>query len=338
MIKSKYYIEELKQFVEDFDFSPFKNSTFLVTGATGLIGSYLVDSLLASNKNIKVIVIARNLEKAKKMFESKLVKFVQLTDYNFDYISIKNIDYIVSAAGYSDPKNFANYPVETIKVNANLNLTLLELSKQLKNLKKYIYLSSGEIYGKCENILYENTLGLVDTTDIRSCYNESKRLTETMCVSYFDEYGVPATIARLSRIYGPTMKIEDSKALSQFIKNSLKGEDIVLKSKGEQLFSYCYVKDAVSGILTLLLKGNCGEAYNLTSDESLKLKDIAGQVASLCGRKVVFELPSELEQKGFSRSVVSVLDTTKIKNLGWKATVSFKDGLEETIKILKEIY
>ncbi len=159
-----------------------------------------------------------------------------------------------------------------------------------------------------------------------------------MARCYVDEYGVNANVARLSSIYGPTMTANDSKAHAQFLRNALEGKDIVLKSKGLQKRTYCYVIDAISGILTVLFKGNNAESYNVSNEKSIaSIAEVANTVAKIAGRKVVFDLPSEIEQNGFSKPQNCILDNKKLRALGWEGKYSLDAGLEECYNILKSI-
>jgi nucleoside-diphosphate-sugar epimerase len=199
-------------------------------------------------------------------------------------------------------------------------------------------LSSFEVYGNAYKDIYkESDSGVIEQNMIRSCYPESKRCMELLTRCYVEEYGVNALIGRLCSIYGPTMLKDDSKAHAQFIKNALRGEDIVLKSKGEQQRTYCYVLDAVTGILCALGKGAIGDAYNISNDESIvTIAEVAKTVADIIGTRVVFDIPDEIEKKGFSKPQNCILDNQKLKTLGWKGKYDIKTGLKECIIILKE--
>ena len=169
----------------------------------------------------------------------------------------------------------------------------------------------------------------------RACYPESKRLSEALCLSYMAEQGVDARIVRLSRIFGPTMLMSDTKASSQFIQKALAGEDIVLKSKGEQLFSYTYVADAVRAMLYVLLHGETGVAYNISNKEcDVRLKDFAAACARWAGREVIFDLPSETERKGYSVAMYAVLDHTRLHSIGYRSMYSFREAVDRTLEIL----
>ena len=177
---------------------------------------------------------------------------------------------------------------------------------------------------------------IIDQTVLRNGYPESKRCCELLVRSYVDEYGVNATIARLPSVYGPTMLKSDSKAHAQFIRNALNGENIVLKSKGEQIRTYCYVIDAVSALFKILLSGQNGEIYNISNENSVaSIADVAKMCADIAGTEVVFDLPDSTEARGFSRSKNCILDNEKLRALGWKGIYSLRDGLEETLEYLR---
>ena len=195
-----------------------------------------------------------------------------------------------------------------------------------------------EVYGNArgEDVFSEDYTGKLNLATARSCYTESKRVSEALCQSYIEERGAKVKIVRLSRIFGPTMLMSDTKASSQFIIKALKDEDIVLKSKGEQLFSYTYVADAVSAMLHVLMHGENGVAYNISNERgNVKLKDFAQICAEWAGRNVVFDLPSEVEQKGFSVATKAILDNAKIKSIGWAPRYDMKGSIYRTCEILK---
>ena len=342
MVYTNKYNTEIANISSNVDLEFLQNKKILISGATGLIGSYLIDVLLSKNdSNIQIGAITTNIAKAKERFykfnEDNRLHFLELDltkDFNID----EKFDYVLHLASFSDPIHYRTFPVETMTMNFNGCKNLLEVAKN-SNATKFLLASSCEIYGTETDNLSEENVGSVNTLDVRSCYNESKRACETLCVAYTHEYKVPTVIARLSRIYGPTMLIKDSKALSQFLRNSLNNEDIVLKSTGEQVFSYCYVADAVKALLILLKSGDNAQAYNITDAYNLySLKEIAEYIASLNNNKVIFELPKLEESIGYSRATKSILLTNKIEKLGWHAEIDLKTGLEKTFNHLKEMY
>lgn len=332
--ESKTYKESINRIASKYK----SNATsILVTGASGLIGSCLVEILLDAGFN----VFALDLQ------EEKLVERFGPETNNLHYIA-QNIckpladkdsfDYIIHAASFADPRSYALYPAETILVNVVGANNVLEYAKKHEK-TRVLMTSTFEVYGKLDQDVYsEEDYGLVDFNSLRSCYPESKRTTEVLVRSYFDEYKVDGLIVRFSSIYGPTMLKNDSKAHAQFLFKGINKEDIVLKSKGEQIRTYTYVMDAVDALLYVLFNGASGESYNIANGESIiSIADLARKIADLCGTKVVYDLPDEIEKKGFSVPRNCILKTDKLAALGWKPKYDIDDGLMETLKIMAEI-
>lgn len=317
---------------------PISDSSVLITGASGLIGSCIVDVLSSANrlfdKNIQIYAMGRDENKLALRFgTSPSVRCISQSVT--EPIEIEGLDYFIHAASNADPRSYALYPVETILTNVLGAQRVLEYSKTNKS--RALLASSFEVYGKLEQDEYgENEYGSIDLNPIRSCYPESKRTAEMLFRSYFDEFGVDCVIARLPSVYGPTMQKGDSKAHAQFLRNALDGKDIVLKSTGTQRRSYCYVIDAVSGLLTVLFKGQSGEIYNVANERSVAtIAEVAQTIASITGRKIVFDFPDEVEKKGFSRPQNCVLNTDKLKRLGWVGHYDLESGMKETVDILR---
>ena len=342
---NELYLEDIKNTIKAAkNVDQLKGKTFFIPGANGLIGSFLIDVLMYLNKDgvsITVVANSRSEEKLRKRFgaylENPNFKYY-LGDINDDINYTEHVDYIVNCASNTHPVGYAMDPIGTIMTNIQGTSNLLEFAAKT-NAKKTIFTSSVEIYG--ENIygidkFKENQMGYIDCNSLRAGYNESKRCGEALCQAYIEAKGVDVSILRLPRSYGPTIKKDDSKALSQFINNALAHENIVLKSKGEQYFSYLYVADVVSGILRCILAGKNGEVYNLGNEQSdIKLKDLAKTIADIANVEVIFDLPNETEQKGFSKATVARLDYTKAQNeLDWEPQYSIRHGVERTIKIL----
>ena len=294
------YIQSIKSVASEIDVD---GGRVLVTGATGLIGSCLVDVLLEANhsfgKHFTVYAMGRSEEKLVRRFGDTDVHCV--AQNVTEPITIEGLNYIIHAASNADPRSYAVYPVETILTNILGAKNVLDYGKV--NECRVLLTSTFEVYGKLDQDEYaESDYGVVDLDLIRSCSPESKRTAESLFKSYHDEYGVDCVTARLSSIYGPTMQANDSKAHAQFLMNGLEGKDIVLKSKGTQKRTYCYVMDAVSGILAVLFCGKSGEAYNVANDKSIAtIAEVALTIAEIAGTKVVFDLPDDIESKGFSK-------------------------------------
>lgn len=318
---------------------PINRGSFLITGATGLIGSCLIDVLIAANKkgsSFKIFALGRSKERIIKRFGIEVVPVEQ--DIATPLEEVETFNYIIHCASNADPKSYALQPVETILTNVIGSKNVLDYCKKHTS-TRMLLTSTFEVYGSIDGVssYREDVSGVIDQTVLRNGYPESKRCCELLLRSYADEYNVNGVIVRLPSVYGPTMLKSDSKAHAQFIKNALKHENIVLKSKGEQRRTYCYVLDAVSGIFKVLFDGVKGEAYNISNENSVaSIADVAHSCAEIAGTKVIFDMPDEIEAKGFSRSKDCILDNTKLKSLGWSAQYSLHDGLMETIGYLEE--
>lgn len=319
---------------------PLNKGSVLITGATGLIGSCIADILLEANRNgaqFEIFTMSRSLEKIKKRFNGYVIPIIQDVTEPLD--EKNKFDYIIHCASNADPRSYSTNPVETMLTNIVGNKNVLDYCKLHKS-TRLILTSTFEVYGTIDgvSVYKENMSGVIDQTILRNGYPESKRSCELLLRSYVDEYNINAVIVRLPSVYGPTMLKSDSKAHAQFIKNVLNREDIVLKSKGSQKRTYTYVIDAVSGIFKVLFEGEVGEIYNISNEKSIaSIADVAKVCAEIAGTKVIFELPDEVESKGFSRSKDCILDNSKLKALGWNAKYSLKEGLLETIEYLGDM-
>ena len=316
-------------------------SNILITGATGLIGSCLVEVLMAHpHRNYNVFAMGRNLQRMESLFghysaEKGFYKVVG--DVNEPLSLNQSFHYIIHAASGAAPLEFANYPVEVMKANFNGVANLMEYGLK-HDLRRFLFISSGEVYGEGDGRVFsEDYSGYVDCNSPRSCYPSSKRAAETLCASYAAEYNVDVVIARPCHIYGPHFTEHDNRVYAQFLGNALRGEDIVMKSTGEQFRSWCYVVDCVSALLHILLKGEKGQAYNIANANSnISIKQLAEIIATIGGMKVVMDIPSESERKGYNVVRRSVFDTSKLDNLGWKALNGAQQGFKKTFQFLKQ--
>lgn len=326
------------------DWENLRNKIFFISGGTGLVGTVFVDMLCFLNEtfnlSLKIIVASRTIETFNKYFKGrKEVCFIQ-QDVSKPFSFNEKIDYIIHLASNTHPKTYSTQPISTITTNVLGTINLLEIAKNNPGCR-FLLLSSVEIYGENQNKLLnkftENDFGYINCNTVRAGYNESKRCSEALACAYNSECNIDFVIARLCRCYGPTLLKTDTKALSQFIFNSLKSENIVLKSKGNQKYSYIYVADACTSLITILLNGKTGEAYNISdSGSDIQLKKLAAICADIGNSKVIFNLPTEEEKKGYSKATKAVLDSTKLQQLGWKACYNIAEGIKRTITILKD--
>ena len=346
LINNKLYQEDLDYICSlDLPWEKLQDMSIMITGSTGMIGSFLIDSLMKKNYsglNCHIYAMGRNENKAKERFG------YCFEDNNFTFIehnintpitkcSMK-FDYVLHLASNTHPVAYAKDPIGTITTNIMGIYNILEYVT-INEAKRIVFASSNEIYGENRGdveLFSEEYMGYINCNTMRAGYQESKRCGESLCQAYISQKGVDVVIPRLTRSYGPTLLSSDTKALSQFLRNGLNGENIVLKSEGKQYYSYTYVADAVAGLLYTLLKGESGEAYNISDVSSdIMLKDLAKIIADEAGTKVVFELPNEVEAAGFSTVTKARLDNTKLRNLGFEAKYNIKQGIVRTMQMLK---
>jgi nucleoside-diphosphate-sugar epimerase len=326
------------------DWNKLKNKSILITGATGLIGTFLIDLLMYRNTkyndNITIYALGRNKEKAvkrfKEYFDSEFFVFIQ-KDIREPFELNTSIDYIIHGASNTHPLAYASEPINTILLSVLGTKSVLDFAVT-HNVKRTLFLSSVEIYGENRGdveTFTEDYCGYIDCNTVRAGYPEGKRTAEALCQAYIKEKDIDIVISRCCRVYGPTMGDDDSKVIAQFIKNAVKGENIVLKSKGEQQYSYCYVADVCSALLILLLNGKKGEAYNIADSINTQLLQIANILSEYVGKEVVFDIPSVEETVGYSKATKALLNSEKLRELGWEARYPLKDGLVRIVEIMR---
>lgn len=347
--ENKEYLEDVSYVAGlDLPWEKMQNKSVLISGATGLVGSCFIDVIMKRNENgmnCKVYALGRNEQRAKERFayceDSSLFEFVAY-DISQPLIrdDIGTVDYVLHLASNTHPMQYSTDPIGTITTNIFGTYNMLEFAEK-HNATRCAFASSNEVYGENRGDVEkfdENYCGYINSNTMRAGYPESKRCSEALCQAYINQKGMDIVVPRPTRSYGPTMLKSDTKAISQFIRKGIAGEDIVLKSAGNQYYSYTYVADAVSGLFTVLLKGECGEAYNIAHEASdIMLKDLAAIIAGYSGKKVVFELPDAVEAAGYSTASKARLDSTKLQELGWNAKYDIKSGMKRTLSILNII-
>lgn len=338
--------KDIKEILESdiINWSRFQNSNILITGANGMLPSYLVFTLLELNKrnmNVNVYALVRNKEKAENIFQNLLNdQYLHLIVQDVaEPIHIENqIDYVIHAASQASPKYYGIDPVGTINANVLGTINTLKLACD-KKVKGYLYFSSGDVNGIVPPEKFpfkESDYGYIDVLNVRSCYAESKRMGENLCVAYYNQYSVPAKIVRIFHTYGPGMTLDDGRVFGDFCKNIVKGEDIVMNSDGSAVRLFCYVSDAIVAYLKVLLDGECATAYNVANlkGES-SIYDLATLLVSLYPEKhlkVVRNTQSLSEASKMKSPLVRAIpDCTKIERLGWSPTTSIADGFKRTI-------
>lgn len=343
MVKMIKCMDDIQQVCDlELPWEQLRNKTILISGATGMIGSFLTHVLLHKEMNIHVIALGRNEERAKVRFKeywgNKNFSFLS-HDINTVLKLEGRINFVIHAASNTHPVAYATEPVGTILTNIIGTKNMLDVAAE-KCAERFLFVSSVEVYGENRgDIDYfdEGYCGYIDCNTLRAGYPEGKRAGEALCQAYIKEKNLDLVIGRLSRTYGPSMLESDTKAISQFIKKGVEKQDIILKSEGTQFYSYNYVADAVSALLTILLLGKTGEAYNISDNGSdISLRALAYMIAKYAGVEVRFELPSELEKAGYSKATKAVMNSDKLKKLGWKARWNIYEGIKETLEKLEQ--
>lgn len=343
---SPTYMKDLDQITSMLNIDEIDHSSILVTGATGLIGSALVDLLLYCNKkngsHIKIYAASR-----KPQFV--LTRFCRYGKedglYPVEYNALEDLsleikpDYIIHAASNATPNEYITHPVDTFLANAKGIDNLLRYAVN-EQVRKIIYVSSSEAYGSIPSVqpLREEQYGCINPLLPRSSYALGKQAAENLCIGYSNQYNCNVSIVRPGHIYGPTATLRDQRVSSFFAMQAAKGHDIVMKSSGSQIRSYCHCFDCASAILTVLLKGASGEVYNISNNNSIiTIKEMASLLAQHGHVNLKMELPSTLEKAIFNPMSNSSLDSSKLEKLGWKGYFDASTGLAHTVLVLREI-
>lgn len=327
----------------------FKNKTVLITGANGMLATYLTYFFMYLNQesdyDTTVLALVRNEQKAWERFgafkeDPRFQLLVQDVCEEITYD--KEIDYIFHLAGNASPRFILEDPVGIIEANTIGTMNMMNLARKA-NTKRVLYASTREVYGKVDSELTwitEEDFGVLDPTERRSCYPESKRMAESMIQSYYHQYGVDSVIVRIAHSYGPGMIIDnDGRVMADFISDVVHGRDIVLKSTGDAIRAFCYITDAVCAMLAAVLNGKPGEAYNIANEtEPLPIREVAQLLVGLFperGLKVVFDIPKEMSL-GYSKMGRTALSTKKIEAIGGAPKVSLEKGLKRTLESFLE--
>lgn len=317
-----------------------KNKNVLITGAGGLICSALVDQLMMLNRKYQYNIGVYAAGRTKKKIEERFILWKDFHDFHYvkydaldSFTSSTPFDYIIHGASLSSPNAYGEHPAETMLSNFIGVKNLLELIR-FNGVGRLLYISSSEVYGKKDGDLSysEEEYGYVDILNSRACYPSSKRASETLCAAYKKEYGSDFVIVRPGHIYGPTMTAVDNRAASEFLRDAKAGKNIVMKSVGAQLRSYCYVIDCANAILSVLLNGESGEAYNISNPESIvTIREFAECVAREAGVQIIFENATDQEKASYNLMDNSSLTSRKIEELGWKGLFDLKSGVRNTL-------
>lgn len=330
-------LRNIDDFVNSFELADsLGGQTFLITGATGLIGSSLIHCLVALKRNIKIIAPVRNLSKAQELFPepSDFLHFIECDISNFNYDSLGTIDYVIHCAAPTSSKFFVEKPVETFNIIYRCSANLLEFSRR-NSIKGMVFLSSLEVYGTIlddSSYITEDVQGYLDPMSVRSSYPMAKRATENLCHLYAKEYGLPVKVARLTQTTGAGIAKDDNRIIAQFARLAAQKQNIILHSTGESARPYCYLTDCISALLYILLKGTSGEAYNVANEETyISAKGMAEYLKKNFSPEIQVIININ-ENMGYAPTTKQKLSSAKLQALGWKP----KFGLNEIFSDLIE--
>lgn len=328
------------------DWERLRGKKILVTGATGLIGGMVTRGLLAANEmrglGLTVLALVRSREKAEGIFGTEdgpeLIEgdIMELPEIG------QQVDFIIHGASATASKDFVDRPVETIWTALQGTRNLLELAKE-KNAESMVYLSSMEAYGVVEPekyIVRETDYGYIDPLQVRSSYSESKRMAEGLCGAYAHEYQVPVKTARLAQTFGAGIARSENRVFAQFARSIMNGQDIVLHTDGSKAHCYCYTSDAVLGILTILLQGSSGEAYNISNEATFgTIRSMAEMLIEKYpegGSKLIFDIPEDANKFGYAPTSRMLVNAEKLNALGWKAQVDLPEMFARLMDYMRQ--
>lgn len=345
--------EDLEQIAQGFTDEPsLDKATFLITGATGLVGSVVVKALCCINRHrgndMRILAHVRSRQKAQLVFgdllEHGAITLVQ-GDVTQPIDLDEKVDFLIHTASVTASRTFVNQPVETLMTAIDGTRNLLEFAKK-KQVKSIVYISSMEAFGITDPQLErvsEKDLGYIDILSVRSSYSEGKRICECLCSAYANEYNVPVKIARLAQTFGAGVSPDDNRVFAQFTKSCMAGTDIILHTEGKSMGNYCYTGDVVKGILTILLRGSNAEAYTVVNESTtMQIRDVAQLVSdTLTGgkTKIIFDIPESALTYGYAPDVTMRLSAQKLRSLGWEPKVDLPEmfrRLEQSFHNQKE--
>ena len=331
----------------EIEWEKFRGKKIAVTGATGLIGKNLIYTLVEANKqyqlDCQILAFVRNTLKASEIFENLDEDHLQIVSQDVMEQVPEEItaDYLVHAASITTSKLMVENPVETIMTTVEGTRNMLEFAARCQ-MQGCVYLSSMEAYGLVDakkDTLFEEDLGYIDLTNVRNGYSEGKRMAECLCAAFASEYGVNVKIARLAQTFGAGIAKDENRVFAQFARSVLKGEDIVLHTKGDKANCYCYTSDAISGVLILLTKGENGQAYNVANmDTFCSIRELAEEFLKLDETKVCklrIEIPENAASLGYAPSSVLKLNSEKLMKLGWKPQKNLQAMIARLLESMK---
>ena len=327
------------------DFTKLYNQTILITGATGLIGKNIIKELLRLNHemhaNIKIIAVVRNKEKAERIFGCNDTEiFFAVGDIRTIQLELYDADYIIHTASQTSSRSFVEHPVETIGVAIDGTRNLLEYARRHR-ITQFIYLSTMEVYGtpQTDDKIGETHATNLDTMQVRSCYPESKRMCENLCISYATEYQIPINVLRLTQTFGQGVEYNDGRVFAVFARCCIERKDIILKTSGETKRCYLHINDAVDAVFTVLLSDSRGEAYNVANEATYcSIREMAEMVANeISGGNINVKIElDESTSLGYAPTLRMNLDTSKIRRLGWNPRYGLDRMFSDLIASMRE--
>lgn len=328
---------------EALDWDSFSGKRVLITGASGFLPAYLVETLLYLNSTRKLDVCVTALVRSRENFENRfahhrgnpnLTVLVQDVSEPIDLRLPHH--FIIHATSQASPKYYGIDPVGTLSANVLGTMRLLELARN-HPVDSFLYFSSGEVYGETQSVpTKESDYGYVDPTSVRSCYAESKRMAENMCISWHAQFQVPTKIVRPFHTYGPGMKLDDGRVYADFVRDILENRSIVVRSAGTASRAFCYLADATAGFFTVLLKGQNGVPYNVGNDRAeISVMDLANLLAGLYPEKRLQVIKEHNPAStGYLHSPITrnCPDIARISSLGWVPKTGLAEGFKRTIE------
>lgn len=345
--KSKTWIKDLDLEISHLEeLNKLNGKTIVITGSTGLICSAVADLLFRYNEcyegTINIVLAGRSNERVNDRFSRYVGKnyfhFVHFDATDEGNGFLLESDYIIHGASNASPNKIVEEPVETMTSNIIGLKKLLDCAR-INSICRVLYVSSSEVYGNKVDVapFKEQDYGYIDLLNPRNSYSVAKRASETLCVSYSDEYNVDTVIVRPGHIYGPTSLPSDNRVSSIWPHSVVKGEPIIMKSDGSQIRSYCYCLDCAAAILKVLVLGEKQTAYNISNPNSIiSIKEMAQLLVDSAGTDLIMEAPSDLEVKGFNPMSNSSLDSTSLIALGWQGLFDGQLGFSHTVQVLTE--
>lgn len=318
----------------------------LVSGATGLIGYSFIQHLLRLKEkeySICIYGLIRNIDKAKQLYKEKYqdISFIvgDITDID---ILETDFNYIIHAASCTSSISFVSEPANVIMTNVSGTFRMLELARKQKSLKRFVFLSTMEVYGtpSTDQKITEEHETNINTAEVRSCYPESKRLCENLCIAYQSQYAVPVNIMRLTQTFGPGVQYDDKRVFAEFARCVIEKKDIILFTKGETKRSYLYTEDAAKAIMCVMKLGVPGEIYNVANENTYcSIFEMAKMVAEKCANNSIRVIIKEKDTSdlGFASVLHMNLDVGKMKKLGWKAETGLEKMYINTIQYMENV-